>query len=328
MNWTKRPDWRLFPCPTSKASYLIDMEIRWLEDFLSLVDTRNFSRSAEARYTTQPAFSRRIKSLEEWVGATLFDRTTQPISLTPSGERFRPVAEEVLRRLYQGRDDARGVNDVTASTIRFAATHSLSLTFFPRWLQSIETRSHIFNTRLDSNQFSDCVQSLLRGDCHFMITHTHPSIEMHLPPMHFVSTVVGTDRLLPVSLPDTAGSPIDRLPGTHDEPVHYLAYAETSAIGRAVEDTLAHAETPLFLNRVFVSHLAAVLKSMSREGRGLAWLPESNIDKELETGALVVAGGEEWYIPVDIRLFRSREPLPPMAEEFWSLLEQTDGQTA
>jgi len=41
------------------------MESRWLEDFLSLVDIRNFSRSAQARYTKQPAFSRRIKSLEE-----------------------------------------------------------------------------------------------------------------------------------------------------------------------------------------------------------------------------------------------------------------------
>ena len=172
------------------------------------------------------------------------------------------------------------------NTIRFSATHSLSLTFFPKWLQSIEGRSHIFNTRLDSNQFSDCVQSLLRGDCHFMITHSHPSIEMNLPAVHFVSKVVGTDRLLPVSMPDTAGSPIDWLPGTRDEPVHYLAYAETSAIGRAVEAMLANAAMPVYLNRVFVSHLAAVLKSMSREGRGLAWLPESNIASELESAHL------------------------------------------
>lgn len=300
------------------------MEIRWLEDFLSLVDTRNFSRSAEARYTTQPAFSRRIKSLEEWVGATLFDRTTQPVTLTPSGERFRPIAEEVLRRLYQGRDDARRVDTFTATTIRFAATHSLSMTFFPNWLRSIEGRSHVFNTRLDSNQFTDCVQSLLRGDCHFMLSHAHPTIETNLPPIHFMSKLVGTDRLLPVSLPDTAGVPIDRLPGTEDEPVHYLAYAETSAIGRAVESALAHSTTPLHLNRVFVSHLAAVLKLMSGEGRGLAWLPESNIREELASGALVVAGGEEWLIPVEIRLFRSREPLPPMAEEFWSLLADPD----
>lgn len=325
MIWTNDRQWRLLARALTKVRLSIAMEIRWLEDFLSLVDTRNFSRSAEARYTTQPAFSRRIKSLEEWIGGTLFDRSTQPISLTPAGERFRPVAEEVLRRLYQGRDDARGVNDTSVNTIRFAATHSLSLTFFPAWLQSVELRSHVFNTRLDSNQFSDCVQSLLRGDCHFMISHSHPSIEMNLPPMHFISKVVGADTLVPVSLPDTAGSPIDRLPGTHDEPVHYLAYAETSAIGRAVEAKLAHAEVELHLNRVFVSHLAAVLKSMSREGRGLAWLPESNIARELETGALVIAGGKEWHIPVEVRLFRSRELLPPMAEEFWSLLEEEEG---
>lgn len=297
------------------------MEIRWLEDFLSLVDTRNFSRSAEARYTTQPAFSRRIKSLEEWIGATLFDRTVQPIRLTPSGERFKPVAEDVLRRLYQGRDEARLVNEASASTIRFAATHSLSLTFFPTWLRSAELRSHTFNIRLDSNQYTDCIQSLLKGECHFMLSHAHPSIELHLPPAHFTSKIVGRDLLIPVTLPDTAGQPIDRLPGTPDEPVHYLAYSETSAIGRAIEHMLSHLESPVHLERVFVSHLAAVLKTMSSGGRGMAWLPESNIREELETGTLVPAGDAQWHIPVEIRLFRSREPLPAAAEEFWGLLE-------
>lgn len=297
------------------------MEIRWLEDFLSLVDTRNFSRSAEARYTTQPAFSRRIKSLEEWIGATLFDRTAQPIRLTPSGERFRSIAEDVLRRLYQGRDEARLVSEASANTVRFAATHSLSLTFFPTWLRGAEMRSHTFNTRLDSNQFTDCVQSLLKGDCHFMLSHSHPSIDMHLPTVHFTSKVVGKDVLVPVTLPDTSGQPIDWLPGSPDEPVHYLACSETSAIGRAVEHMLSHLESPIYLNRVFVSHLAAVLKSMSSSGRGMAWLPESDIREELASGALVPAGDEKWFVPVDIRLFRSREPLPPVAEEFWSLLE-------
>jgi len=229
-----------------------------------------------------------------------------------------------LRRLYQGRDDARRVHDVTANTIRFAATHSLSLNFFPNWLRSIEAKSHVFNTRLDSNQFSECIQSLLRGDCHFMIAHTHSHIEINLPPTHFMSMSVGRDRLIPVSLPDTAGSPIDRLPGTRDEPVHYLAYAETSAIGRAVEYMLTHTSTPLHLHRVFVSHLAAVLKWMSREGRGLAWLPESNIENELSSGALVIAGTEEWFIPVEISLFRSREALAPIAEEFWKLLDNAE----
>ena len=41
------------------------MEIRWLEDFITLARTRHFSRAAEAQNVTQPTFSRRIKLLEE-----------------------------------------------------------------------------------------------------------------------------------------------------------------------------------------------------------------------------------------------------------------------
>lgn len=296
------------------------MESRWLEDFLSLVDTRNFSRSAQARYTTQPAFSRRIKSLEEWVGAQLFNRTTQPITLTLSGERFRPVAEDVLRRLYQGREEARRIGDVSSQTIRFAATHSLSLNFFPGWLRTLELRSHTFNTRLDTSQFNECIHMLQRGECQFLISYTHPVIPMHLPAEHFTSKIVMRDQLVPVTLPDTEGHPVDQLPGTEDEPVHYLAYAETSAIGRVVEHMIATWEEPLHLNRVFVSHMAAVLKAMSSEGRGTAWLPESHLTREFTEGTLVRAGDKRWEIPVEIRMIRSRDPLPDMAEEIWSLL--------
>jgi len=296
------------------------MEIRWLEDFLSLVDTRNFSRSAELRFTTQPAFSRRIKSLEEWVGTTLFDRGTQPISLTPAGDQLRPIAEEVLRRLYQGREDIRNVNTQSAKTISFAATHSLSLTFFPSWIRSIEDKSGVLNTRLDSNHVGDCVQSLLKGNCHFMICHTHASVDLELPASHFLSINVGKDLLLPVTIADTSGQPVDKLPGTREQPVSYLAYAETSAIGRAVENMLTSRPEQAHLEQVFVSHLAAVLKSMSKDGRGLAWLPESQIKDELADGILVTSGDETWQIPVEIRIFRSQDPLPQKSEEFWTLL--------
>jgi hypothetical protein len=44
------------------------METKWLEDFVSLAETRSFSQSAQLRYVTQPAFSQRIQSLEAWAG--------------------------------------------------------------------------------------------------------------------------------------------------------------------------------------------------------------------------------------------------------------------
>ena len=63
------------------------MDIKWLEDFLSLVQTRNFSRSAQERHVTQSALSRRIQALEAWVGADLVDRSTYPLALTPPRQR-------------------------------------------------------------------------------------------------------------------------------------------------------------------------------------------------------------------------------------------------
>ena len=60
------------------------MQLAWLEDFVELARTRNFSRAAENRFVTSPAFGRRIRALEEWVGAPLAERK-QPVSLTPAG---------------------------------------------------------------------------------------------------------------------------------------------------------------------------------------------------------------------------------------------------
>ncbi len=106
------------------------MELSWLLDFLELSDLGVFSRAAERRHLSQPAFSRRIRALEEWVGVPLFERDSRHVRLTPAGERFRPVAEETVRRLSQARDEAREADGAVGTTLRFACTHALSLTFF------------------------------------------------------------------------------------------------------------------------------------------------------------------------------------------------------
>jgi len=154
-----------------------------------------------------------------------------------------------------------------------------------------------------------------------MLCHTHGSVESGLDPRQFLARRVGTDRLLPVARPDETGQPIDSLDAALTRPCHYLAYAETSAIGRAVDNMLRHSSRHLQLDRVFVSRLAAVLKSMASDGRGLAWLPESQIAEELAGGQLMRAGGTEWDLEVEITIFRPRDRLPEAAEAFWTIVE-------
>ena len=74
-----------------------------LEDFLSLCRHRSFSHAAQERNVTQPAFSRRIRALEEWLGVVLFDRTALPVRLTAQGEQFLPVARDIVDRMAEAR---------------------------------------------------------------------------------------------------------------------------------------------------------------------------------------------------------------------------------
>ena len=72
------------------------MELKWLEDFVALAGLRSFSKAADERNVTQPAFSRRIRAIEEWFGVELVDRSTAPITLTAAGEDFLPHARRLI----------------------------------------------------------------------------------------------------------------------------------------------------------------------------------------------------------------------------------------
>ena len=79
------------------------MDTKWLEDCVSLAETRSFSRSAQLRHVTQSAFSRRIQSLEAWAGFKLVDRSAYPTRLTLAGATFYVQAQEILLSLQSSR---------------------------------------------------------------------------------------------------------------------------------------------------------------------------------------------------------------------------------
>ncbi|KAB1073759.1 LysR family transcriptional regulator [Methylobacterium planeticum] len=300
------------------------MDAAWLEDFLALIDCGHFSRAAEQRNITQPAFSRRIRALEDWIGATLFDRDCQPVALTAAGERFRPVAEETLRRLFQGREAAREAGRSAAATLRFAATQALSLTFFPTWLRAIEAADPLEATiHLTAAHMSACEQMMLRGEAQFLLCHHHPRAANLLLTEQFRSLVLGADRLLLVSAPQPHGSsPRFTLPGNPAEPVPLLAFSEESGLGRILTGARPRIDGAGGLRIAFTSHLASVLVAMARDARGVAWAPMSLVSADLERGSLVRAGPPDEDIPIEIRLFRPRPRQSPPAERLWGAIAQ------
>ena len=87
-------------------------------------------------------------------------------------------------------------------------------------------------------------------------------------------------------------------------------------MGRILAAARAQHQQPTWLEPVFTSHVATVLKTMARSGRGLAWSPLSLAEGDLAQGALVRAGDTSWDIPIEIRLFRPRSRQSQAAEAF------------
>ncbi|MGT2485727.1 LysR substrate-binding domain-containing protein [Methylobacterium oryzae CBMB20] len=70
----------------------------------------------------------------------------------------------------------------------------------------------------------------------------------------------------------------------------------------------------------FTSHLAATLMTMAQEGDGVAWLPLTLAEAAIARGLLVRAGSGELDVPVEIRLFRTRENRSAAADGLWQRL--------
>lgn len=298
------------------------MDTNWLEDFLALAELKNFSRAADVRNVTQPAFSRRVRALEDWIGAPLFVRGAQGAILTPAGINFRSFADDMIRSLHQARRDIRAVGERGRVTLSIAATHALSFTFFPGWVRKHIRFETLGTLNLISDSMEACEQIMLAGEVHFLLCHYHPDAPPHFEVDRFESILVGRDVLVPVCSPDAESRLIWPLPSTLERPLRLLAYSQSSGLGRIqMAHHTARGEI-VGLETVFTSHHAATLLAMAREGHGIAWLPLTIGEEDLTRARLVRAGPDQFDIPVEIRLFKAPDCHNDAADELWSLLSE------
>ena len=161
---------------------------------------------------TQPAFSRRIRALEDWIGTPLFVRGAQGATLTPAGSYFLPLADDLMRNLHRARRDTRAMGDRAGATLSIAATHALSFTFFPGWIRRHMRFEALGTLNLISDSMEACEQIMLGGEVHFLLCHYHADAPTRFEPSRFQSVPVGDDVLVPVCAPDAEGHPLWPLP--------------------------------------------------------------------------------------------------------------------
>ncbi|MEJ3750142.1 LysR family transcriptional regulator [Actinomycetes bacterium KLBMP 9797] len=88
-----------------------------LEAYVAVAEESSFSRAADLLYVAQPVLSRRIKTLEQYLGGELFDRSRRQITSTEFGVRLLPHAKDVLSRVDHLRQAARAARVSAAQVL-------------------------------------------------------------------------------------------------------------------------------------------------------------------------------------------------------------------
>ncbi|MCE5974301.1 LysR substrate-binding domain-containing protein [Sinirhodobacter sp. WL0062] len=294
------------------------MDIGWLEDFLALAELRNFTRAAEFRNVSQAAFSRRIQSLENWLGTGLIVKGSQPVRLTEAGEQFRETAQVSVERLLETRASIRGSQFDAMSQIRLAMPNVLARSEFKRILGVIGPRTKTsFSVIVGTT--SEVTARYLAGDADILFAHDAPALPTHEALSSHERLALRRDRFLPYATRDAAARERFGFPGTPGQPFPLIAYSQRAYFARLFEHVLERAPHRPSYKVTVQCDMSDVLKEVIVAGYGVGWLPQSTVDAA-SAEQIAPVDEKDWAMELDICAFRPRHPLGPKIEAVWEAL--------
>ncbi|MCE8025873.1 MULTISPECIES: LysR family transcriptional regulator [Halomonadaceae] len=250
------------------------MDTQSLQAFLAVADSGSFSRAAEQLHLTQPAVSKRIATLEDQIGARLFDRIGRRVTLTEAGRVLLPRARQILVMVDDSRRALTNLEGQVAGSLTLATSHHIGLHRLPPLLKAY-TEAHP-EVRMDL-RFLDselAYQGVLDGELEIAVVTLAPH-----PDPQLVVVPVWQDRMCFVC--------------AHDHPLAghgRLTLHELCAFDAVLPGPLTFTRTliesrfaaaGLTLPVALATNYLETLKMMTAIGLGWSLLPERMVIGEL-----------------------------------------------
>ena len=294
------------------------MDLNWLRDFECLARTLNFTRAANERNITQSAFSRRIKALENWVGAPLINRAQYPVQLTEAGIQFLPTALAAVSQLNEQRQMIRDADRGGRRFLRFSALHTISVNYLALRIDRLQEEMPDLYTRVVSDSLSTCCELLVEGAVDIMLCYYHETVSPRIDETAFARRDMLTDWLIPVAASTAAREQSWSLGDSSDASIPYLAYEPSTFLGMVVDSMLEG--RVLNAEAIYVDGLVETIKRRVLRGSGFAWMPQTAVADELAEGRLVQIGDESWTARLTIAALANPANFDPVAREVWERL--------
>jgi DNA-binding transcriptional LysR family regulator len=140
------------------------VQLQQLRYFVTVAETRHFTRAAQAVHVAQPSLSKQIHTLERELGAPLFSRARGNVALTPAGEALLPLARRVLADTENAQRQVQELVGLARGRLRLGATPSLSTVLLPGALRRFRDAYPGIELRVEESGSRDLVGLLAHGE--------------------------------------------------------------------------------------------------------------------------------------------------------------------
>ena len=259
-----------------------------LKSFLTVAETRNFTRAAERLGISQPTVSQHVRKLEQAAGRILITRDTREVRLTDNGDAMAGFARSIL-----------AANDIATryfsgaamrGRLRFGTADDLAITGLPRILREFRQLYPQINLELTVSQSDQLYRRLKAGALDLVFVKWVASEQE--------GEVVKHDSFAWVGLEETMLEP--------GAPVPIIAYPAPSVSRKLALDALENAGRTWRVTCT-TKQISGVLAAL-RAGIGIAVMPTS-------------------LIPEDLKVITKRFDLPPVGDVNFTLIRNPVANT-
>lgn len=302
------------------------MKIDWIEDYFALIDAGTFSQAAELRHVTQPAFSRRIRQLEEWLGVELIDRHSTRFTLTAHAKAHEGAMRDWLAHLYAMRSRIRA-DALHGPRAILTTQHTLTVSYLPKLLRYFRQNAPDARLQVRPSDRNECIRNFQRGEADLLLCSEMEGAQLSFDKGELERILLGTEQLIPVCASNRLGRPLFNLESQSYLPL--IGYNTDSFIGSILASPyLLDLQRRYDIELICETSFTIGIRELTLAGLGISWLPSGLIEEDIISGKLIslidLLGGPR----LDVAFYRQINVTNAPVDELWNLIRERPGSVS
>jgi len=288
-----------------------------VQAFVAIAEQGGFQRAAGTLNITQTALSRRLQTLEGFLGVKLVERTTRSMALTSIGENFLPQARRLMTDLSAALVEIRETGKAMRGDVTLACVPTVGVQYLPSILQDYCARFPDNRIKVLDHASSGVAQAVLRREAEFGINIAGP----HHAELSSIPLL--EDRFVMICRDDHALASRKRLSWKQLEP-HRVIFPGNDSNNTPLL-RLALGEAKLALRSVYEVQRSSTAVGLVAQGIGVAVVPSLAIQAGAYPNIRVVALTEPVVTRTFVLLARKSAHLSPAAQALYNMILRRAG---